>query len=249
MRGKSKFKRADCWNYFVTKFCEKTNLYFDHCTIEKNGQLCGSKFVHHGATTRLNKHLIQKHKIKLVIVNKGNDEKSNEDASSANNENPSLASSSSSAIPSLANNQFNKQSMYFGARGLSFGDQLNMGFLNGNLANGYTNPFNFNFNNNNNNINGGHFLNSIQPATNSISSPTETTNFSDSNMLLISFILSSSTSIDLLENKWFKMFIENLNSNYKLPTREELGNLFKNLYNNDKKSDKKSLSSSGGVSE
>jgi hypothetical protein len=179
--------------------------------------VCGSKFVHHGATTRLNKHLIQKHNIKLAVVNKNNDSGMGS-GNQNDNENE----------PKIHNNMMNNQ---IPARTNNF-EILGHALMNGYppLQNGHSDMSHFNSKSNLNpsGMNYSNVNNSSMQNGNISSS--KNTNFSDSNMLLVSFILSSSTSIDLLDNKWFRMFIENLNSNYKLPTKDELNGMFKNLY-------------------
>jgi hypothetical protein len=223
----------------VTKFCKRTNLYFDHCTIEKNGHVCGSKFVHHGATTRLNKHLIQKHNIKLAVVNKSNDNNGNSSNTNTNNNNNQNNENDNEPPKILNSIMHNQQQVMPSSRSNNSNSFENIGQAI--MANRHIPPSlhnshfdlshfsaksNLNQASNNNNLNGGLLLSNGGSNSNS----SKNANFSDSNMLLVSFILSSSTSIDLLENKWFRMFIENLNSSYKLPTKDELNSMFKNLY-------------------
>jgi hypothetical protein len=201
--------------------------------------VCGSKFVHHGATTRLNKHLIQKHSIKLAVVNKNNE--ATNGAMMNDNE------QHDSKLPLQLNNLMQHSQALSGITAAASSNAVNRS-----MANNYDSHVPMNGHHpsalHTATTNTGHFdmshlagsskINSLSTAhnnnNNNNNSNSKNANFSDSNMLLVSFILSSSTSIDLLENKWFRMFIENLNNSYKLPTKDELNNMFKNLYKDKK---------------
>ena len=43
-----------------------------------------------------------------------------------------------------------------------------------------------------------------------------------SNMFLISLVLSMPSSLHVIENKWFRLFVSRLNSRYKLPDLEQI---------------------------
>lgn len=181
----------------------------------------------------MNKHLIQKHKIKLVIVNKNNDNFGNEEELAAATAAASMANAAAAIVsPSLANSlpslNYLKQ---LSPIGLSNSSENNSptASLNGlrlfdSTSTGVANILSQGINGNSSSSSS--MSNSMSTMTTTTTNPVDT----DLNMLLISFILSSSTSIELIDNKWFRMFVQNLNGNYKLPTREELGGLFKKLY-------------------